>query len=229
MTRFGNRSAKTGFNLVGVGATSARSRARLVDELAAKGIDHPEVLDALAAVPRHIFVDEALNHLAYQDKALPIGHGQTISQPFTVATMTAALLNAPRRSVLEVGTGSGFQTAVLAQLCDKVHSMERVQPLLLRAQERFKAMRIANVQTRLGDGYQGWPDKGPFAGILVTAAPRATPQALLRQLAVGGRMVVPVGGDGAQTLKVYDRTGGGFEEQVMDAVRFVPLVKGLHS
>ena len=223
----GSRGAATRFNLVGVGATSARSRARLVDEVAAKGIDHLDVLDALAAVPRHIFVDEALNHLAYQDRALPIGHGQTISQPFTVATMTAVLLDVPRRSVLEVGTGSGFQTAVLAQLCETVFSVERVQPLLLRAQERFRAMRINNVQTKLGDGYQGWPEKGPFAGILVTAAPRATPRALFEQLAVGGRMVVPVGSGGAQELRVYDRTATGFAEQVMDAVRFVPLVKGL--
>ena len=226
-TRSGGASPR--FNLAGVGATSARSRARLVEELAAKGIDHAEVLDVLAAVPRHIFVDEALNHLAYRDKALPIGHGQTISQPFTVATMTAALFNVARPSVLEVGTGSGFQTAVLAQLCERVFSVERVQPLLLRAQERFKAMRLTNVRTRLGDGFQGWPEEAPFAGVLVTAAPRSVPRALLEQLALGGRLVVPVGGGGTQKLKIYDRTADGLAEQVMDAVRFVPMVKGLHS
>ncbi len=215
------------FDLTGIGMTSARSRARLVNRLEQRGIEHQGVLDALSAVPRHIFIDEALAHLAYQDQALPIGQGQTISQPFTVALMTATLLNIPRPSVLEVGTGSGYQTAVLAHLCERVFSVERIQPLLLRAQERLEALRIDNVELRLGDGYSGWREQGPFAGILVTAAPRATPQALLDQLAAGGRMVVPVGGDEAQKLKVYDRTASGLKEAVMDDVRFVPLIKGL--
>ena len=191
------------------------------------------MLDAFSAVPRHIFVSEAFNHLAYSerhwDKALPIGHGQTISQPFTVALMTATLLDKPRQSVLEVGTGSGFQTAVLAHLCKRVFSVERLEPLLLRAQERLDALGVTNVRTKLGDGHQGWPEHGPFAGILVTAAPWAAPRALLDQLEVGGRMVMPVGGDEAQELKVYDRTDAGFDEQVIEAVRFVRLVKGLQT
>ena len=223
----------TRFDLAGIGMTSARARARFVDRLAEKGIEHPEVLDAFSAVPRHIFVSEAFNHLAYSDqhwdKALPIGHGQTISQPFTVALMTATLLDKPRHSVLEVGTGSGFQTAVLAHLCERVFSIERLQPLLLRAQERLEALGVTNVRTKLGDGHRGWPERGPFAGILVTAAPWAVPRALLQQLEVGGRMVMPVGGDEAQELKVYDRTAEGFDEQVIEAVRFVRLVKGVQA
>ena len=209
--------------------TSARSRARLVDQLEADGIAHQGVLDAFAAVPRHIFVEEAMAHLAYQDRALPIGHGQTISQPLTVAVMTQALFETPRDSVLEVGTGSGFQTALLAQLCGKVFTVERVKQLLDRARRRLEALKLRNVSSKLGDGYNGWPEKGPFSGILVTAAPRAVPQLLLEQLDVGGRMVVPVGGDGNQRLKVIDRTGQGFGEREVDGARFVPLVKGLRT
>ena len=218
------------YDLHGIGMTSARSRTRLVEELADNPvIDHQGVLDAFAAVPRHIFVEEAMAHLAYQDRALPIGHGQTISQPLTVALMMQALLDVPRRCVLEVGTGSGFQTALLAQLCDQVFTVERVRPLLDRARRRLEALRIRNVSSKLGDGYMGWPDKGPFSGILVAAAPRAVPQGLLEQLDVGGRMVIPVGGDGKQRLKVIDRTGQGYGERVLDGARFVPLVKGLRT
>ena len=217
------------YDLDGIGMTSARSRTRLVNQLERSGIAHQGVLGAFAAVPRHIFVEEAMAHLAYQDRALPIGHGQTISQPLTVAVMTEALLEAPRDSVLEVGTGSGFQTALLAQLCGQVFTVERVKPLLDRARRRFEALKIRNVSCQLGDGYNGWPDKGPFSGILVTAAPRAVPQGLLEQLDVGGRMVVPVGGDGNQRLKVIDRTDQGYGERVVDGARFVPLVKGLRT
>ncbi|MCY4342129.1 MAG: protein-L-isoaspartate(D-aspartate) O-methyltransferase [Gammaproteobacteria bacterium] len=209
--------------------TSARSRARLVNLLERKQVTHSGVLEAFAAVPRHIFVEEAMAHLAYQDRALPIGHGQTISQPFTVAVMTAALLDSPRDSVLEVGTGSGFQTALLAQLCAKVFTVERIKPLLDQARRRFEALEIRNVFSKLGDGYDGWADQGPFGGILVTAAPRAVPRRLLEQLDVGGRMVVPVGGDGNQRLKVIDRTGQGYGEREVDGARFVPLVKGLRT
>lgn len=217
------------YDLAGIGMTSARSRTRLVNQLERSGIAHQGVLDAFANVPRHIFVEEAMAHLAYQDRALPIGHGQTISQPLTVAVMTEALLEAPRDRVLEVGTGSGFQTALLAQLCAKVFTVERVKPLLDRARRRFEALKLRNVAAQLGDGYDGWPDKGPFSGILVTAAPRAVPQVLLEQLDVGGRMVVPVGGDGNQRLKVIDRTEQGYGERVVDGARFVPLVKGLRT
>ena len=217
------------YDLHGIGMTSARSRARLVNLLERKQVTHSGVLEAFAAVPRHIFVEEAMAHLAYQDRALPIGHGQTISQPFTVAVMTAALLDSPRDSVLEVGTGSGFQTALLAQLCAKVFTVERIKPLLDQARRRFEALEIRNVFSKLGDGYDGWADQGPFGGILVTAAPRAVPQRLLEQLDVGGRMVVPVGGDGNQRLKVIDRTGQGYGEREVDGARFVPLVKGLRT
>ena len=217
------------YDLHGIGMTSARSRARLVNLLERKQVTHSGVLEAFAAVPRHIFVEEAMAHLAYQDRAWPIGHGQTISQPFTVAVMTAALLDSPRDSVLEVGTGSGFQTALLAQLCAKVFTVERIKPLLDQARRRFEALEIRNVFSKLGDGYDGWADQGPFGGILVTAAPRAVPQRLLEQLDVGGRMVVPVGGDGNQRLKVIDRTGQGYGEREVDGARFVPLVKGLRT
>ena len=217
----------TRFDLTGIGMTSARSRARLVDRLERNGIANKAVLDAIAAVPRHIFVDEALAHMAYRDNALPIGHGQTISQPSTIAMMTSALLDAPRSKVLEVGTGSGFQTAVLAHLCPSVYTVERMQPLLEQALERLQALNIHNVQARLGDGYLGWREQAPFAGILVTAAPRAAPQALLDQLAAGGRLIAPVGGDSTQELRVYDRTASGIREDVLHTAHFVPLVKGM--
>lgn len=217
------------FDLNGIGMTSRRTRERLVARLKEQGIDHGEVLDAMACVPRHIFIDEALAHRAYEDTALPIGHGQTISQPFVVALMSATLFNAPRRRVLELGTGSGYQTAILAELCQKVYSVERVEPLLQRARLRFDALGLGNVVARVGDGYRGWPEQGPFDGILVTAAPRRLPQGLLAQLDVGGRMVVPVGDGGLQELKVIDRGPDGFVEEVVEYVRFVPMLKGVRS
>ena len=218
------------YDLNGIGMTSQRTRDRLVKRLAENGIDHDEVLTAVATVPRHIFIDEALAHRAYEDVALPIGHGQTISQPFIVALMTQSLLNRPRPRVLEVGTGSGYQSAVLAclaPLVQKIYTLERIDSLIERAQERLRAMKCGNVRFKHADGYQGWLEESPFDGILVTAAPRHVPQALLDQLAVGGRMVLPIGAEGAQELKVYDRTPDGFEVQTVDYVRFVPLLKGV--
>ncbi len=218
------------YDLNGIGMTSQRTRDRLVKRLAENGIDHDEVLTAVATVPRHIFIDEALAHRAYEDIALPIGHGQTISQPFIVALMTQSLLNRPRPRVLEVGTGSGYQSAVLAclaPLVQKIYTLERIDSLIERAQERLRVMKCSNVRFKHADGYQGWLEESPFDGILVTAAPRHVPQALLDQLAVGGRMVLPIGGEGAQELKVYDRTPDGFEVQTVDYVRFVPLLKGV--
>ncbi len=218
------------FDLDGIGMTSQRTRNRLVKRLADKGINHDGVLTAVASVPRHIFIDEALAHRAYEDTALPIGQGQTISQPFIVALMTQSLLNRPRSRVLEVGTGSGYQTAVLASLeplVQKVYTIERIDSLIERAQERLRAMKCTNVRFRHGDGYEGWPAESPFDGILVTAAPKNAPEALLEQLAVGGRMVVPVGEQSVQELKVYDRTSEGFEVETVEYVRFVPLLKGL--
>lgn len=216
-------------DLAGIGMTSQRTRDRLVRRLADNGIRDQQVLGALGSVPRHIFVDEALAHRAYEDSALPIGHGQTISQPFVVALMTATLLNVPRGRVLEVGTGSGYQTAILASLEDRVqrvYTVERLGQLLDRARERLSALGLRNIRYRHGDGYQGWAGECPFDGILVTAAPRTTPDALLKQLAVGGRMVVPVGGDGVQELNVYDRTEAGYAVETVEYVRFVPLLKG---
>ena len=230
------------FDLVGIGMTSQRTRNRLVERLRDKGISDHSVLAAIAAVPRHIFIDEALAHRAYEDTALPIGQGQTISQPFVVALMTQTLLNKPRPRILEVGTGSGYQTAILASLgnvdgtVQKIFTIERLQSLIDRARPRLAAIGCRGLRFRHGDGYQGWPEEGPFDGILVTAAPPVVPQALLEQLAPGGRLVVPVGSDDVQQLNVYDNvaeeassagTDVKIEMETVEQVRFVPLVKGV--
>ncbi len=214
------------FDLRGIGMTSQRTRDRLVQRLREHGIDDERVLSVIGAVPRHIFIDEALSTRAYEDTALPIGHGQTISQPFIVALMTKALLNKPRERVLEIGTGSGYQTAVLAALVKRVFTVERIAPLIERARERFRAMKLRNVRVKYDDGNLGWPDQGPFDGIIVTAAARSVPAALLEQLAVGGRLVIPVGDDRTQELKVIDKTEEGFHEESLEYVRFVPLLRG---
>jgi len=177
-------------------------------------------------VPRHIFIDEALAHRAYEDTALPIGHGQTISQPFIVALMTQTLLNVPRARVLEIGTGSGYQTAVLAALVERVYTVERIAPLLDRARDRFRALKLRNVRTKYDDGNMGWADQGPFDGIIVTAAARTVPDALIEQLAPGGRLVIPVGDDRTQELKVIDRGDDGIRQESLEYVRFVPLLRG---
>ncbi len=215
------------FDLKGIGMTSQRTRDRLVRRLREQGIQREDVLAQIGSVPRHIFVDEALAHRAYEDTALPIGHGQTISQPFVVALMTELLLEVAPRSVLEIGTGCGYQTAILARLCERVYTVERVAALEPRARERFAAMRLRNVVCRVGDGYEGWSQYAPFDAIIVTAAPPAVPPRLLEQLAPGGRLVVPVGGGDVQELKVIDRTEDGFEEHVHERVRFVPLKTGI--
>ena len=223
------------FDLVGIGMTSQRTRDRLVTRLRKRGITDERVLAAMATVPRHIFIDEALAHRSYEDSSLPIGHGQTISQPFIVALMTQTLLDAPKSGprpglrVLELATGSGYQTAVLASLGDvvqRIYTIERLAGLSERAQERVFALKHRTVRFRHGDGYEGWPGEAPFDAILVTAAPRTVPEALLDQLDVGGRLVVPVGGQEVQELKVYDRTQDGVIMQTIDQVRFVPLLKG---
>ena len=214
------------FDLQGIGMTSQRTRDRLVARLREQGIEDEVVLGLVGSVPRHIFIDEAWAHRAYEDSSLPIGHNQTISQPFIVALMSQLLNAAPRQRILEVGTGSGYQTAILASLCERLFSIERIEALVPRAQERLTAMRLRNIRLRHGDGYAGWSEKAPFDGILVTAAPAAVPSALLEQLAVGGRLVVPVGTDKAQSLKVIDRTDNGLEETIYDQVHFVPLVNG---
>jgi len=215
------------FDLSGIGMTSQRTRDRLVERLREQGIVNEAVLAQIGSVPRHIFIDEALSHRAYEDTALPIGHGQTISQPFVVALMTQLLLHRPRSRVLEVGTGCGYQTAVLASLVKEVYTVERIEAFLAKTKQRFAALKLRNIQVRLGDGYEGWQRFAPFDGILVAAAPAQVPEELLQQLAPGGRMVLPVGGDNVQELRVIDRTEEGFEESVHDYVRFVPLKKGI--
>ena len=207
--------------------TSQRTRERLVQRLSEEGIADPRVLEVIRRTPRHLFVDEALAHRAYEDTALPIGHNQTISQPFMVARMTELLLaGGPLDKVMEIGTGSGYQTAVLAQLVERVFSVERIQSLQDRAKERLLELNLRNVVFRWGDGWEGWPALAPYNGILVAAAATQVPQALLDQLAPGGRLVIPVGSGDEQQLMLMVREGGGFTRQVLDPVRFVPLLTG---
>lgn len=207
--------------------TSQRTRERLVQRLYEEGISDPRVLEVIRRTPRHLFVDEALAHRAYEDTALPIGHNQTISQPFMVARMTELLLaGGPLDKVMEIGTGSGYQTAVLAQLVERVFSVERIQSLQDRAKERLLELNLRNVVFRWGDGWEGWSALAPYNGILVTAAAARVPQALIDQLAPGGRLVLPVGSGDEQQLMLIVREEGGFTRQVLDPVRFVPLLSG---
>jgi protein-L-isoaspartate(D-aspartate) O-methyltransferase len=213
--------------LAGIGMTSARTRDRLVQRLREQGISNAAVLERIRNVPRHIFVDEALGSRAYEDTALPIGFGQTISQPYIVARMTEALLEAgPADNVLEVGTGCGYQTAVLAPLVKRVGTIERIEPLLARARGRLKELGIRNVRFRHGDGSLGWKTQGPFDGILVAAAPLAVPEALLKQLKVGGRLIVPIGAEGQQQLVRFTRREQRNDREALGPVAFVPLLGG---
>lgn len=208
--------------------TSQRTRERLISRLQEQGIQNLRVLDVMRNTPRHIFVEEALASRSYEDTALPIGYGQTISQPFIVARMTEALLAAGEmRKVLEVGTGSGYQTAILSQLSEQVFSVERIQPLLDQARRRFLELRLRNIKLTYSDGGWGWEEHAPFDGILVTAAPVEIPQNLLDQLAVGGRLVIPTGPRGKQQLVQVTRTEQGYDKEILSPVRFVPLVNGL--
>lgn len=216
-------------DLEGIGMTSRRTRGRLVARLRERGITHEGVLAAIGSVPRHIFLDEALAHRAYEDTALPVGFGQTISQPYVVALMTETLLARNPRHVLEVGTGTGYQTAVLAGLVHRAFTIERIEGLHVRARQRIEALGIRNVRYQLGDGYAGWPAESPFDAILVTAAPREVPRDLLAQLADNGRLVVPVGGEDVQELQVIDRVGDEFTTRTVEYVRFVPLLKGVRQ
>lgn len=213
--------------LSGIGMTSARTRERLVQRLRDTGIKSAVVLDRIRSVPRHVFVDEAIASRAYEDTALPIGFGQTISQPWIVARMTEALLEGgPLLNVLEVGTGCGYQTAVLAPLVGKLYSIERIGPLLDRAKERLKELEMKNVRFRHGDGSQGWAAHAPYDGILIAAAPHAIPDVLLEQLAPNGRMIVPIGAEGAQELVRITRKEAGLHRERLGAVAFVPLIQG---
>ncbi|MFY9975844.1 MAG: protein-L-isoaspartate(D-aspartate) O-methyltransferase [Chromatiaceae bacterium] len=217
-----------GSSLLGIGMTSQRTRERLIQRLSEAGITHPEVLRVMRELPRHLFVDEALASHAYEDSALPIGHGQTISQPYTVARMTQALLECGLPlTVLEVGTGCGYQTAVLASLVRRVYSIERIRDLQRQAQRRLSALRLRNVRYRHADGRLGWPEYAPYDGILVTAAPPAVPRALAEQLTPGGCMVLPLGEGERQTLVRVTRTEEGFAQEMLESVSFVPLLGGV--
>lgn len=212
----------------GSGFTSARTRDRLITRLMGQGITDARVLDVIRRTPRHVFVDEALAHRAYEDTALPIGHGQTLSQPYIVARMTELLLAAgPRQRVLEIGTGSGYQTAVLAQLVDDVLSVERIKPLQDKARERLLALGLSNVQLRHADGHAGWPGEQRFDGILGAAAALGVPRALTDLLAVGGRLLLPVGAGRNQQLMLVTRHADGLREQVIEPVHFVPMLGGV--
>ena len=212
----------------GIGMTSARTRERLIQRLRDQGISNPEVLEQIRNVPRHLFVDEALATRAYEDTALPIGLGQTISQPYVVARMTEALIEgtAPRK-VLEIGTGCGYQTVVLAPFVKFLYSIERISALLERARQRIKEQNLRNVHLRHGDGFQGWVAHAPYDGILMAAAPLAIPDALLNQLGPGGRLIAPVGPEGRQQLLRITRRGDEFQSETLGLVSFVPLLKGL--
>ncbi len=211
--------------------TSLRTRDRLIRRLRSEGIANEAVLDRIREVPRHLFVDEALASRAYEDTALPIGLGQTISQPYIVALMTEALVRglAPGqklRRVLEIGTGCGYQTAVAAPFAQHIFSMERLLSLLRRAQEQLRDLGVGNVSLRHGDGLGGWKAQAPFQGIIVTAAPADVPGELLEQLDEGGRLVIPIGARGGQRLQSITRTADGFRRETLGAVSFVPLLPG---
>ncbi|MBR9883011.1 MAG: protein-L-isoaspartate(D-aspartate) O-methyltransferase [Oceanospirillales bacterium] len=209
--------------------TSKRTRDRLIARLKEQGIENDKVLNVVRDTPRHIFIDEALSHRAYEDTALPIGFNQTISQPYIVARMTELLLeDGPKEKVLEVGTGSGYQTAILAQLVDQVFTVERIRGLQEKARKRMQQLRLRNVMFRHTDGGMGWPDKGPFDGIMVTAAPEQVPQELLDQLSIGGVLVIPVGdGQGQVLMKIRRVDEEQYEREVLEPVRFVPLLAGV--
>jgi protein-L-isoaspartate(D-aspartate) O-methyltransferase len=215
-------------NLQGIGMTSQRTRDRLISRLVEMGIKSDAVLNTIRSVPRHIFVDEALASRAYENTALPIGFNQTISQPYIVAKMTEALMiNGRLGNVLEIGTGCGYQTAILAQLVNKVYSMERIDALLIKARSRIQTLGLKNVRFKHADGIQGWPEYAPFDGILVSAAPIGIPDTLLKQLAVDGRLIIPVGKTGDQILLSVTRTDTGFQEDQLDMVSFVPMLEGV--
>jgi protein-L-isoaspartate(D-aspartate) O-methyltransferase len=215
----------------GIGMTSARTRERLIERLKAEGIKNAQVLERMRAVPRHLFVDEALASRAYEDTALPIGFCQTISQPYIVAAMTAALIEGvPRLTrVLEIGTGCGYQTAVLAPFVQHVYSVERIAPLLQRARSMLAELRISNVSLRHADGWHGWRSQAPFQGIIAAAAPEIVPPELLDQLDEGGRLVIPIGARGQQMLLRVTRNGDELKREELLPVSFVPFVEGTET
>jgi len=218
------------FEISGIGMTSLRTRERLIKRLKEEGIENEAVLEAIKSVPRHLFIDEALSHRAYEEIALPIGLGQTISQPYVVAEMTEVILKeceGPVNDVLEIGTGSGYQAAILSCVVKHVYSIERIGALLRKAKNIFAKLRIRNIHTLHGDGYAGWPNDKKFDAIIVTAAPEVVPQALLNQLKEGGVLVTPEGDEKMQELKLYRRKGDEFSSETIELVLFVPLVSGV--
>ncbi len=211
--------------------TSSRTRERLIDRLREKGIRNNQVLERIRDVPRHFFIDEALSSRAYEDTALPIGFGQTISQPYVVALMTELLLDILDKDkkfnrVLEIGTGCGYQTAILSSFAKKVFSIERIKPLLHKSRDNLLKINIKNISFRLSDGYLGWRDKSPFQAIIVAAAPLKIPNDLLMQLDDGGRLVIPVGNNKDQDLVCITRQGNNFDKKTIGSVNFVPLIEG---
>jgi len=211
----------------GIGMTSERTRERLINRLRQEGITNQRVLEVIRNTPRHLFLDEALSSRAYEDTALPIGKGQTISQPYIVARMTAALLEDDQLdSVLEVGTGCGYQTAILAPLVRRVYTVERIASLLETARARFAALRLRNIRAKHADGGMGMPEFAPFDGIIVTAAPEGIPLTLVDQLKPGGRMILPIGGQNGQALVRVTKTADGYERELLEAVHFVPMLGG---
>jgi len=215
-------------SLQGIGMTSLRTRERMIKRLMEQGIQNNKVLDVMRNTPRHIFMDEALASRAYEDTALPIGFNQTISQPYIVAKMTELLFASSNRlsKVLEIGTGCGYQTAILAQLVDHVYSVERIAPLQKKAKDRLWDLKLKNVSYLHSDGGWGWLDHAPYDGILVAAAPAEIPEMLLQQMAVGGVMVIPVGKDSIQQLQRITRTESGYEVEKLEPVVFVPFLSG---
>lgn len=216
--------------LAGIGMTSQRTRDRLVQRLRDAGIKNEQVLAAIASTPRHLFVDEALAHNAYEDTALPIGHGQFISQPYTVARMTELLLGDQSRldKVMEVGTGCGYQAAVLAGFASEVYTLERIEPLYKKTRTRLRELGYKNIRPRLSDGSWGYEQSAPYNGILVAAAPEQIPASLKEQLADGGRLVIPVGGE-RQRLHLIERQGDDFVETDLEDALFVPFLAGIHK
>lgn len=211
----------------GIGMTSQRTRDRLVERLREKGIRNEKVLDVIGNTPRHLFVDEALASRAYEDTALPIGYNQTISQPYIVAVMTDLVTRNNPGKVLEIGTGSGYQAAVLAPLVDKVYTVERIEPLATQARQRFRKLGIRNVRASYSDGTEGLPEFAPYDAIITTAAAEEIPEALLEQLSPeGGRLIIPVGSRARQTLMLVTRNDNIFEHEELDPVIFVPLLTG---
>ncbi len=225
---WGFSTAKMMTDRSGIGLTSQRVRNRLVQQLREMGISSDAVLNVISSTPRHLFVDEALASRAYENNALPIGFGQTISQPFVVAAMTQVLLDTgPLDRVLEIGGGCGYQSAVLARLASQVYTVERIAELANRLRSRLHELQIGNVRVRHGDGRLGWSTHAPFDAVLVAAAAPAIPSALLEQLAPGGRAVMPVGRQGEQVLTLFRRTESGIEEIPLQRVSFVPLLENV--